>query len=350
MGFDWIVLGNPLNDWFSAAVMAITFTVAVTGIKRLFRHRFAALAAGKANGYADLAAELIHRIHPLVTMLLAVYFGAFVLTLPPLANRILNVVVGMAVLIQVGVLTSRLINFYVEQYKRSKIETNADAATTISSGAVILRFIIWMVLLLVALDNLGINITTLIAGLGIGGIAVALATQNILGDLFASLSIVLDKPFVVGDFIIVNDYLGSVERIGLKTTRIRSLSGEQLIFSNTDLLNSRIRNFKRMYERRVVFAIGVLYQTEYEKLSRIPDMIRNIIERREPVRFDRAHFKEFSDYALKFEVVYWIQTPDYNVYMDIQQAINLEIHKQFEEAQIGFAYPTQTVFIESRSE
>jgi len=217
MGFDWIVLGNPLKDWFSAAVMAVAFTVSVTGIKRLFRHRLATLAAGKANGYADLAADL-------------------------------------------------------------------------------------------------------------------------------------DKPFVVGDFIIVNDYLGSVERIGLKTTRIRSLSGEQLIFSNTDLLNSRIRNFKRMYERRVVFAIGVLYQTEYEKLSRIPDMIRNIIERREPVRFDRAHFKEFGDYALKFEVVYWIQTPDYNVYMDIQQAINLEIHKQFEEAQIGFAYPTRTVFIESQSE
>jgi small-conductance mechanosensitive channel len=205
---------------------------------------------------------------------------------------------------------------------------------------------IWLVLILVALDNLGINIKTLIAGLGISGIAVALAVQNILGDLFASLSIVLDKPFVIGDFIIVNEYLGTVENVGLKTTRIRSLSGEQLVFSNGDLLKSRIRNFKRMYERRVVFSIGVLYQTPYEKLRLIPKMIREIIENQKPVRFDRAHFKEYGDYSLKFEIVYWIHSPDYNIYMDIQQAINLEIYKKFEETDIAFAYPTQTLLLE----
>jgi small-conductance mechanosensitive channel len=227
------------------------------------------------------------------------------------------------------------------------MESNAGAVTTLSSVGFVLQSLLWMILLLVALDNFGINVTTLVAGLGISGIAVALAVQNILGDLFASFSIVFDKPFVIGDFIIVGDFLGTVEYVGLKTTRIRSLSGEQLIFSNGDLLKSRIRNFKRMYERRVVFTIGVLYQTTYEQLIEIPKMIRSIIESQGQVRFDRAHFKEYGAYSLNFEVVYWIQNPDYNVYMDIQQAINLTIFKQFKEKDIHFAYPTQTLFIEN---
>jgi small-conductance mechanosensitive channel len=199
----------------------------------------------------------------------------------------------------------------------------------------------------VALDTYGVNVTTLIAGLGISGIAVALAVQNVLGDLFASFSIVFDKPFVIGDFIIVGDYLGTVEYVGLKTTRIRSLSGEQLVFSNGDLLKSRIRNFKRMFERRVVFTIGVLYQTTYEHLIEIPKMIQSIIENQSQVRFDRAHFKEYGAYSLNFEIVYWIQNPDYNVYMDIQQTINLSIFKQFKEKGIEFAYPTQTLFVQN---
>jgi len=201
-------------------------------------------------------------------------------------------------------------------------------------------------LILIGLDNLGINITTLIAGLGISGIAVALAIQNILGDLFASFSIVLDKPFVIGDFIIIDEYMGAVEHIGLKTTRIRSLSGEQLIFSNADLLKSRIRNYKRMFERRVVFSLGVVYQTPYEKMSKIPEIIRQAVEKNDHVRFDRAHFNAFGDYALLFETVYWIQDPDYTTYMNIQQAINLDILKQFGEVGIEFAYPTQTTMLQ----
>lgn len=204
---------------------------------------------------------------------------------------------------------------------------------------------LWSVIVLLTLDNLGFDVTALVAGLGIGGVAVALAVQKILGDLFASLSIVLDKPFVIGDFIIVGEHLGTVEHIGLKTTRIRSLSGEQLIFSNSDLLGSRIRNFKRMYERRVVFTIGVVYQTPLEKLALIPSIIREIIESQKPVRFDRSHFKEYGAFSLNFETVYWVQNPDFNTYMDIHQAINLEIYRRFTREGIEFAYPTQTLFI-----
>jgi small-conductance mechanosensitive channel len=246
----------------------------------------------------------------------------------------------------VALILNHAIKFLIDRYRRKKIESNAAAVTTLSSIGFVLKTLLWFILLLVVLDNYGVNVTALVAGLGISGIAVALAVQNVLGDLFASFSIVFDKPFVIGDFIIVGDFMGTVEYVGLKTTRVRSLSGEQLIFSNTDLLKSLIRNFKRMFERRVVFTIGVLYQTSYEKLIEIPEMIQSIIESHSQARFDRAHFKEYGAYSLNFEIVYWIQDPDYNVYMDIQQAINLSIFRQFKEKGIQFAYPTQTLLIE----
>ena len=210
----------------------------------------------------------------------------------------------------------------------------------------IARLVLWATILLLILDNLGVDITALVAGLGIGGVAIALAVQNILGDLFASLSIVLDKPFVLGDFVIVGDLMGSVENIGIKTTRVRSLSGEQLVFSNNDLLTSRIRNFGRMQERRVVFKLGVTYQTPAEKLEGIPGIIREAIEARDKTRFDRSHFASYGDFSLDFETVYYVLSADYNLYMDIQQAINLAIFRRFADEGIEFAYPTQTLFLE----
>jgi small-conductance mechanosensitive channel len=205
---------------------------------------------------------------------------------------------------------------------------------------------VWGCIVLLALDNLGVNISTLIAGLGVGGIAVALATQKILGDLFASLSIIMDRPFVVGDFLVLGNEMGTVENIGLKTTRVRSLSGEQLILSNSDLLSSRIRNYGRMFERRIVGSFGVTYDTAFEKIRKIPKMVKTAIEAQEKVRFDRAHFKSHGASSLDFEYVYYVLSPSYNTYMDIQQAINLELHRRFLEEKIEFAYPTQTVYLE----
>jgi small-conductance mechanosensitive channel len=207
----------------------------------------------------------------------------------------------------------------------------------------VVRLAVWSAALLLMLDNLGVDVTALVAGLGVGGIAVALAVQNILGDLFASLSIALDKPFVIGDFVIVGDFMGTIERVGLTTTRIRSLSGEQLVFSNSDLLASRIRNYKRMQERRVAFSVGVTYQTSPDTLEAIPGMIRELIENQQTTRFDRAHFKAFGDSAYLFEIVYYVLDPDYNRFMDTQQAINLGICRRFAEHGIEFAYPTRTV-------
>jgi len=207
-------------------------------------------------------------------------------------------------------------------------------------------FAVWIVGLLFLLDNLGFNITTVVAGLGIGGIAVALSAQALLGDLFSYFVILVDKPFEIGDFLIFGDILGSVEKIGVKNTRIRSLSGEQVSVHNSDLTGSRVRNYKRMAERRIVFHIGVVYGTPSEKLERIPGMIREAIESDQLTRFDRAHFAGYGDWSLNFEIVYYVLSADYNMYMDIQQRINLEIYRAFESEDIEFAFPTHTVKLE----
>jgi small-conductance mechanosensitive channel len=189
-----------------------------------------------------------------------------------------------------------------------------------------------------------------VAGLGIGGIAVALAAQAILGDLFSYFVIFFDRPFEIGDFIIIGDFMGSIEHIGIKTTRIRSLGGEQLVFSNTDLTNSRIRNYKRMEKRRVVFKLGIVYQTTTSQVKEVPGIIKTAIENVQDTVFDRAHFATYGDFSLDFEVVYYVLSGDYNKYMDIQQDINFEIKEEFEKRGIEFAYPTQTLFLEKEQE
>jgi small-conductance mechanosensitive channel len=225
------------------------------------------------------------------------------------------------------------------------MEDDITGTTSLSIIKFIGRLVLWSVLTLVALDTIGVNITAFITTLGIGGVAIALALQKILSDLFASLSIVLDKPFVVGDFIVVDDYMGNVQYIGMKTTRIRSLGGEQIIISNSELLTSRIRNYKRMEERRIIFTLGVTYQTPAKKLEKIPRLVKEAVEAVPLTRFDRAHFMKYGDFSLNFDIVYYVLSPDYLEYANTQQAINMGIHKKFEEEGIEFAYPTQTLFL-----
>jgi small-conductance mechanosensitive channel len=208
-----------------------------------------------------------------------------------------------------------------------------------------LNVLVWIIGALLMLDNLGFNISTLIAGLGITGIAVALAAQALLGDLFSYFVIFFDRPFEIGDFVVFEGNSGSIEKIGIKTTRVRSLSGEQLIVSNSKLTNTLVHNYKRMEKRRVVFVLGVTYQTKAEQLKSIPDIVKNIITKNNNAEFDRGHFKSFGNSTLDFEFVYYVLTSDYNIYMDTQQKINLEIFEEFEKNSIDFAYPTQTIFL-----
>ncbi len=338
--------GNSLDVWIIAALTAVVVIVFLRGFLRLLKSKLGRLAPQTRTEVDDLLLEILSRVKFGVIVVVGIYVGSLVLRLPPLVSAVVTRVAVVVLLLQFALCGNGVIAFFIERYVKRKVEEDASVATTFAAVAFMSKLVLWSVVLLLLLENLGVDISALVAGLGIGGVAVALAVQNILGDLFASLSITIDKPFVIGDFIVVGDYLGTVEHIGLKTTRIRSLSGEQIVFSNSDLLKSRIRNYKRMFERRVVFNIGVTYQTPYEKLRRIPEIIRRVVESQDGVRFDRAHFKEFGDFALVFEVVYYVLNPDYKFYMDVQQAINLELFRRFEQEGIEFAYPTQTVFVE----
>jgi small-conductance mechanosensitive channel len=338
-------LGNSVQTWLIAAAVAAAVLVVLRLVRRILVRRLSALAERTGTDIDDLAVDLVGMTKFFFPLFIALYIGSRPLAMTPAMDRVLGAAMVIALLIQLALWGNAVISFWITRYMQSRMKEDAAAATTIGALRFLARLVLWTVVLLLALDNLGADITALVAGLGVGGIAVALALQNVLGDLFASLSIVLDKPFVIGDFIIVGDFLGTVEHIGLKTTRLRSLSGEQLVFANGDLLNSRIRNYKRMAERRIVFAFGVVYQTPAEKLEAIPGMVREIIESLENTRFDRAHFKAFGNFSLDFEVVYYVLVPDYNVYMDIQQQINLALYRRLEEEGVEFAYPTQTLYV-----
>jgi small-conductance mechanosensitive channel len=342
---DWTFYGNPVRAWIAALVMFTVAYFALGLVKRIVVRQLRRFSSGTETYVDNAIAVALSRTRTWFLVIVSVWAAAFFVTVPEALGALIGRVVILVVLLQIAIWVNSAIIAWREEYGDRMLEEDAAAVTTMRALTFLARMILWSVVLLVVLDNLGFEITAMIAGLGVGGIAVALAVQNILGDLFASLSIVLDKPFVVGDFIIVGELLGTVEHVGLKTTRVRSLSGEQLVFSNSDLLNSRIRNFKRMQTRRIVFEFGVVYQTPLERLREIPGVVQEIIEAQEDTRFDRAHFKAYGDFALDFEVVYHVLSADFNVYMDIQQAINFAMYERFDEMGVSFAYPTQTLFL-----
>ncbi|CEP66902.1 Mechanosensitive ion channel MscS [Moorella glycerini] len=345
-GMEWLIYGNYWMEWGLALGITIATLLSQRVLLRIALRRLKAVAERTTTELDNMAVELLDKTSGFFLLTVAIWAGSQVLELGE-TNAVLRKVLIGAFFLQVALWGNALITNWINSYARKLLDQDAVAATTLSAIGVIGRVLLWTIVGLLALQNIAdLNLGTLIAGLGVGGIAVGLAVQKILGDLIASLSIVLDKPFVIGDFIIVDDLMGTVEHIGLKSTRIRSLSGEQIIFGNGDLLQSRVRNYKRMQERRILFTIGVTYQIPYEKLQAIPGIIRGIIESQPHTRFDRAHFKEFGDFSLNFEVVYYVTVPDYNVYMDVQQAINLEIYRRFAQEGIEFAYPTQTLFLE----
>jgi len=338
--------GNSLKTWMIALGLTVLAFLTLRVIVSVLVGRIGRLAPNTETDWDDIITAALKRTKGIVLLLVSVYIGSLSLTLPARVGGILASVAAITLLVQVGFWVNGGIIAWMGFYRERRVQEDASAVMSVKVLSILARMVIWSMVVLLSLDNLGVDVTALVAGLGIGGVAVALAAQNILGDLFASLSIVIDKPFVLGDFLIVGDHLGAVEEIGLKTTRVRSLSGEQLVFSNSDLLTSRIRNYGRMFERRVVFKIGVTYQTPREKIQAIPGILREAVEKLgDKVRFDRAHFQSYGDFALLFETVYYVLGPDYNLYMDCQQAINLDIHERFETEGIEFAYPTQTLFL-----
>ena len=342
---NYELLGNTALRWLIAVVVSILVFILLRIIRRIFRGRIRRLALRSSVYVDDLITGLFSSTQSFFFFGLALYVGSTLLIFDEGLSRLINQGITLLLLAQAALWGNYAIRKSIEHYS-SQESSSSSTRTTLSAINFIARLILFSLLILFALDNLGINITTLVAGLGVTSIAVALAVQNILGDLFSSLSIVIDKPFEIGDFIVIGDYSGTVENIGLRSTRLRSLSGEQLVFANNDMMVSRIRNYKRMQERRIAFSIGVTYDTPTEKLRQIPDMIKTAIEAQESTRFDRSHFSSFGDFSLNFETVYYMLKPDYALYMDTQQAINLELMEQFSKEGIEFAFPTQTLHLQ----
>jgi small-conductance mechanosensitive channel len=343
---DLPLFQNSLLSWLIALATAVAVFFALTTARGLIRRQHRKYQATERVELIEVPLEILSRTTVAFFFILAVFIGFSTLHMSDGTRRLLLSALMIALFLQIGVWASAAIMSWLERRRRRR-ETLEDRAVIGSLGIIgfIARVLIWSLVGLMILDNLGIDVTALVAGLGIGGIAVALAAQNILGDLFASLSIAFDKPFLVGDFLILDDYLGSVEHIGIKSTRLRSLSGEQIVMSNADLLKSRVRNYGRMMERRVVMTHRVAYGTPLEKVRQIPTIIREAIQKQDRTRFDRAHFAKHGEHSLEFESVYYVLSPDYNVYMDIQQAINVEIHERFEALGIEFAIPVQRLYL-----
>lgn len=346
---DWynapLLLGLSALNLGIAALAALAAYVAMSVALRIARAAIARLPGEGAGRFIGDIGEVLGGTSRRLILITALLIGIGTLYLPePWSSRVSHLWF-LTLMLQLALWANRAITLGLTRHFERHAGTGAQAGASSTLLSWALRVILWTVALLAVLSNVGVNITAFVASLGIGGVAVALAVQNILGDLFASLSIAVDKPFEVGDSIGVGSVSGSVEYVGLKSTRIRAIGGEQIIMSNTDLLKQTVSNFKRMATRRVVFTFGVTYDTTPEQAGAIPAIVKAIIESSDKLRFGRAHFNAFGDSALNYEVVYTVLVADYDVYMDLQQMINLQLMRELNTLGVGFAFPTRTVHL-----
>ncbi|MEO8171775.1 MAG: mechanosensitive ion channel family protein [Sediminibacterium sp.] len=339
-----VLFGNTLLSYlYVAAGITITWIVWKLTRRSLIR-TLKKITANTKTTFDDLLVEAADKFAGPFLYLTVNYAIICQLQFTPSAEKIL----GVAVMMIIIYFAVRVLNFTIHHLIMMGMKAKNESEQRmrqVEGLLMVLKVIVWGVGLVMFVDNLGYNVTTIIAGLGVGGIAIALAAQSILADLFSYIVIFFDKPFEIGDFIISGNFSGVVEKIGIKTSNIRSLDGQQLVIPNTELVKSVIQNYKRLERRRVIFSLGIVYQTSAELLRSIPPMIREIIDKEEHVSFDRANFKSFGDFSINYEIVYFIASPDYNLYMNTQEEICLKILEEFRKRNIEFAFPTQTVFL-----
>jgi len=338
--FELQFLENSLTAWFTALGVGAGVYLLLMLLRGILRRRVKRLDnQGKLHG-AALVKRLLGDLRGIFILALAVWVGTRWLSLPGSAANTLRIAVMAVALFQAGLWIVAVVESLIDRRVRQASQDDSARRTTLNALGIIAKIVVWTMIILIGLENLpNVDVSSVITGLGIGGIAIGLAVQNILGDLFSSLTIALDKPFVIGDSIAVGEFTGTVEHIGLKSTRVRALSGEQLIFSNSDLLSSRIRNYKRMEERRVAFTLRVDFDTPPEKLERIPGLLREVIVPQQHAVFDRAHFQSISELGLQFEVVYRVTTAEYDAFVALQNSINFEIHRRLRAEGIELARP-----------
>ncbi|WKB52426.1 mechanosensitive ion channel family protein [Eleftheria terrae] len=347
---DTELLGISLGNWALVCAATLGSYLAMSLALSLATRRARAISSRGGHRIDGFLVDLLSHTSRSLIAVAALLIGLGLLDLPERWSARVGHLWFVALALQFALWANRAVSIglqrYVERHASAGMTQVSASATLMSWG---LRTLLWAVALLAMLSNMGVNITAFVASLGVGGIAVALAVQNVLGDLFASLSIAVDKPFEVGDFIVVNGTSGTVEHVGVKSTRIRALSGEQVVVSNTDLLKQTISNYKRLTERRIVFKFGVTYDTTPEQAEAIPALVKRIVETNDKVRFDRAHLQGFGESSLDYEVVYIVLDPGYNLYMDLQQKINLDLMRGLQELGVEFAFPTRTVIVRESS-
>ena len=339
-----IFLGNRISGYLIASIALLASFFIINIVTRHFIKRLKKISEKTSTTIDDFLVSVLEKLAIPFLYLLAVYASIKSISFHPYFERSLNYFCLAIVIIFISRFIVMLAGYGFKTYlTKSGYDTALERS--LQGILVVIKILVWGGAIIFFLDNLGFKISAVIAGLGIGGVAVALAAQAILKDLFSYFSIIFDHPFKIGDFIIVGDFMGTIEHIGIKTTRIRSLGGEMLVFSNSDLTDSRVRNYKLMGKRRVVFKLGIVYETPTDKLKEIPKIIENIIKNIKDAVFDRAHFFSYGDFSLIFEIVYYVAGADYNKYMDIQQEINFAIKEEFERMEIEFAFPTQTLYV-----
>lgn len=342
---DKIFFQNSLSQWLYTGITIFALLLLVKLLALFINKKLTSWAKRSTTKWDDYVVEAFKTIILPLLYIAVVYFPLKQLVLPELLQNILH----FAFISSLTFFSIRFIAAAIRKLIYSYIDAQDDNESKRKQARgliIIINVIITIAGIVFLADNLGYNVTTLIAGMGIGGIAIALAAQNILGDLFCYFSIIFDKPFEIGDYVVIDDKSGTIEQIGIKTSRVRNLEGDQLVFSNADITGARLHNYKKMQQRRIVFSIGVVYGTSHQKLKEIPDLVKSIIAQEQRATFNRGHLKSMGDFSINYEFVYYIATADYNEYMDIQQDIYLHIYKIFEEQQIEFAFPTQTVFVE----
>ena len=338
---EWFTLRSHLTEWLLPSVLFGVWIGIVFGLVPIIMKVFKKIARKTRSELDDILISSLH--FPLVLILISLGLKIWMDSVPLPEKGVKYIQIIAIILLVFGIILflDKMFGNWVRLYSKriEFVKTSGNILQTL------FRMIVVAVGILILLDTLGISITPLLASLGIGGLAVAFALQNVLTDIFASFSIQLDRPFKIGDFIITGDDMGVVKNIGIKSTRIQTLQGEELVMSNKELTETRIHNYKKMEKRRIAFNFRVTYDTPVEKLKKILTLVKDIIDKVELVDLDRVHFRKFGDFSLDFEVVYYLNSSDYNKYMDTQQEINLAIKEKFEKESIKFAYPTQTIFI-----
>ena len=344
--FDSILSANDASNWLTAAGVFLISLAVLELIRFGLLGILASLVARKYADYADLLRAIQRTSKQAFIFGFSLYLGSLQLTLPLGWHEFFRLLLLITLFLQLGFWSGATIRFATALYTKRQKEKDPSQVTNLYLINLIGQIVAWTIVLMLILDNLpGVDLTAILASLGIAGIIIGLALQNIVADLFASLSITLDKPFVIGDALVIDQFSGSVEHIGLKSTRLRSVDGELVIFSNSNILDSRVRNFQRLERRRVLIQLRLSYQTPSAKLEKLPEMVSQIVQAHPYVTYGKCYFKSYTESAILYEAFYHLETPDGDIFLDTNHAIQLEIFKQIEQEGIHFTVPYPFTFI-----